>query len=208
MIEGKGLLGFIYKVMEWVTRIAYVNILWSLFTVLGLVVAGIAPATVSIFTITRKWVKGNTDDKIFPVFWNTYKAEFVKSNLLLWPLLIAGYILFIDYQYIMFLEGPLFFLSMMVFVNIAIMYLITVLYIFPTYVHFEFKNIFQYYKNAFMMGFSTPFITIFMFVSLLIIGLAMERIPGLIPFFLVTTFSLVLMWYAHRSFIKTEKRAA
>lgn len=206
MIERKGILGIIYLTMEWITRIAYLNILWVLFTVLGLIVTGFAPATTSMFTLTRKWLKGNTDDKILPIFWNTYKREFVKSNLLIWPLLIAGYILYIDYQYIMLVDGQLFFVLLVVFVNILILYLITILYIFPTYVHFKFKNIFQYYKNAFILGFSSPFITFSMLISLFIIGLVMEKIPGLIPFFLVASSSLVLTWYANRSFIKAEKR--
>ncbi|BDG36084.1 DUF624 domain-containing protein [Saccharococcus caldoxylosilyticus] len=48
--------GKLYRVCEWITRLACINILWMLFTLAGLIVFGIAPATVALFTIVRKWL--------------------------------------------------------------------------------------------------------------------------------------------------------
>ena len=36
----EGLIGGIYRYSEWIMRLAYINILWILFTLLGLVVFG------------------------------------------------------------------------------------------------------------------------------------------------------------------------
>ncbi|GAA3329130.1 hypothetical protein GCM10020331_075920 [Ectobacillus funiculus] len=36
------------------------------FSIAGLVVLGIMPATAATFSVTRKWVTGNTDIPIFP----------------------------------------------------------------------------------------------------------------------------------------------
>ncbi|MBP1969334.1 putative membrane protein YesL [Virgibacillus natechei] len=204
MIEREGFLGGLYTIMEWITRIAYVNILWIVFTFLGLFILGVAPATVSMFTITRKWVKGNTDSKIFVTFWDTYKTEFVRSNVLLWPLIIIGYILYIDFQYLTYVEGYLFLVMLFIFINVTIIYLITLLYIFPVYVNFQYSLV-QNYKYAFMIGISKPLITISMVVSLTLIGLLMEQFLGLIPFFLASSVSLILMWFANRAFVRMKQ---
>lgn len=204
MLEKTGFLGRAYLVMEWITRLAYLNIVWIAFTVMGLVVFGIGPATVSAFAVSRKWIKGETDFQLLPLFWNTYKEEFLKANLLVWPLLLAGAILYIDYQYLFFFEGVVFFLLLFVFVQMTIAYILVMLYVFPLYVTYRRKT-FQYYKAALSLGFSSPFTSLTMFISLLGMGVLLERYPGLLPFFSVSTIALALMWFSDRTFGKVKK---
>ena len=52
----------------WVMRLAYLNVLWILFSLAGLVVFGLMPATAAMFTVAREWAKGNTDAPVFSVF--------------------------------------------------------------------------------------------------------------------------------------------
>lgn len=59
----------------WVMRLAYLNLLWLLFTLAGLGVAGLMPATAAMFTVTREWVKGNPDASVFSVFLRAYKEK-------------------------------------------------------------------------------------------------------------------------------------
>src|SRR5699024_9512825 len=60
-------------------KLAYLNLLWLLFCVLGGFVFGWAPATVSLFTILKKWTE-KKDLRIFRTFFYTFKNEFIKSN--------------------------------------------------------------------------------------------------------------------------------
>lgn len=58
-------------------KLAYVNLLWLLFTVAGLAVFGFMPATVSLFTIVRKWQMKQAEVTV----WNTFISIYKKNSL-------------------------------------------------------------------------------------------------------------------------------
>ncbi|UOQ83414.1 YesL family protein [Gracilibacillus salinarum] len=64
---------------NWVVRLAYINVLWCVFTMLGGIIFGWAPATVSSFTIMRRWME-KEEFRILPYFWKIYKKEFLQAN--------------------------------------------------------------------------------------------------------------------------------
>src|SRR5690625_6125259 len=70
----------LYKTLEWITRFAYINLLWIFFTIIGGVLLGFFPATTAMFAIIRDWLQGNNDDPLFIGFWQYYKKEFWKGN--------------------------------------------------------------------------------------------------------------------------------
>lgn len=110
-MEFKGAMGGLYRITEWISRIAFSNILWALCSVPFLFCAvmkiimlatntggpneqvtlnwamGITapftvfPATAALFTVVRKWVMGNTDVSTFRTFFQGYKENYVKSML-------------------------------------------------------------------------------------------------------------------------------
>ncbi|WP_421102885.1 DUF624 domain-containing protein [Sporosarcina psychrophila] len=50
--------GFTYNVFEWITRLAYIYLLWILFSLAGGMISGFFPATIAMFAISREWLKG------------------------------------------------------------------------------------------------------------------------------------------------------
>lgn len=198
MIERTGFLGRSYTVMEWITKIAYLNILWFLFTFLGLILFGIGPASVALFTITRSWVRGEGDVPITATFWQAYRKEFIRGNLLIWPFFAVSYILFIDFQYMLLFDGILFWIFLFVFINVGIIFIITLLYIFPLHVHFDLKWT-ETFKKAFVVGISNPLNTFTMVVAIFLLGLVLEQYLGLVPFFSISLIGFIIMWFAHRS---------
>ncbi|GAF20232.1 hypothetical protein JCM19046_4941 [Bacillus sp. JCM 19046] len=44
----------LYTWSDWAMRMAYLNIIWLLFTAIGLFLFGFMPATVALFTLVRK----------------------------------------------------------------------------------------------------------------------------------------------------------
>jgi uncharacterized membrane protein YesL len=61
-------------------KLAYLNLLWIVFSVGGLIVFGSIPASVSLFTIVRKWlINKETDLPIFHTFFQNYKNEFLNQ---------------------------------------------------------------------------------------------------------------------------------
>ena len=134
-----------------ISRLAYANLLWILFTLLGLGIFGFMPATVAFFTVTRKWVMGDRDIPVFKTFWTTYRQEFFKSTLFGFLLFAIGYIIYIDLAFSP--TGGLFTLLRIALFICGIAYVILLLYIFPIYVHYDWRKR-LYIKYALLIGIS------------------------------------------------------
>ncbi|MBT2757814.1 YesL family protein [Mesobacillus foraminis] len=202
-----GLMSAFYRISEWIMRFAYLNILWIFFTLTGLIVLGIFPATVAIFAVNRKWVMGETDIPVFETFWSTYKTEFLKSNLLGLTLIAIGCILYMDYRIIMDSAseiGKIFFIPLLVFI---FLYSLLLLYVFPLFTNYDIK-IFQVIKTSLIMMVLYPLSTIMMVISCVIVYYVMNLVPGLILFFGLSSLSFLLTWCAHYAFAKNQKKEA
>ncbi|MEC0304686.1 DUF624 domain-containing protein, partial [Terribacillus saccharophilus] len=55
----------LYQLFEWITRFAYLNVLWILFTIAGGFIFGFFPSTIAMFTIIRDWLKGESGSALF-----------------------------------------------------------------------------------------------------------------------------------------------
>jgi uncharacterized membrane protein YesL len=198
--------GKFYIGCEWIMKLAYINLLWIIFTIGGLVVFGVMPATVSLFSIVRKWVVNKEGDlPIFHTFFQIYKNEFLKVNKLGGILVIIGLFLYYDYQFIMSAGGMLQYTLTIPLLIITSFYFITLLYIFPVYVHFD-QKVFQYVKNSFYIGLINMDITILIVILIGLIGCFFSAIPGLIPFFCLSLIAVVIMWGAALNFRRIAKK--
>jgi uncharacterized membrane protein YesL len=184
-------------------KLAYINILWLLFSVMGLIFLGVSPATVSLFTIIRKWFMKETDLSIFQTFVQTYRKEFIKANKLGWAMAVIGLFLLFDFRILKNIGGGIqSALSIPLFI-VSILYFITLLYIFPVYVHYELK-LFQYIKNSFYIGIINMHITILMMAIILLLTILFNHLPGMVPFFGISLVSIVVMWGTKQSFQRIE----
>jgi uncharacterized membrane protein YesL len=198
--------GRLYIVCDWIMKLAYLNLLWLLFAVGGLIVFGMIPATVSLFTIVRKWlINKETDLPIFHTFYQNYKNEFLKSNKLGLILVIIGLFLYYDFKFIIASGGMLQYTLTVPLLLISLFYCITLLYIFPVYVHFD-QKVFQYFKNSFYIGLINIDITILIILLIVLIGFFFSIVPGLLPFFCLSVPVVAIMWGAALSFRRIEKK--
>jgi len=200
-----GVMGRIYTVCDWIWKIALVNILWILFTLTGIIVFGVMPATVALFTVVRKWNMKEADTPISQVFFQTYKKEFLHANSVGLIMGAIGFFLFIDYRLVMAIGGTVQYILSIPFLILLGLYLITLLYLFPVYVHFELKFL-QYFKYAFYIGTLNIHITILMVAALLLLSFPLSVFPGFIPFFSVSLMSIVMMFGAIIAFKRIEKK--
>ncbi|ESU73067.1 hypothetical protein T260_04715 [Geobacillus thermopakistaniensis] len=196
----------LYRVCEWITRLAYINIIWVGFTIIGLGILGVAPSTVALFTIVRKWLLFRDEGvPVFKTFARTYKQEFWRANGIGFLFMAIAYILYIDVLYIDHVPAPWQLPFSVVLFVIMIFYGVTLLYVFPIYVHYELR-FWQYVKYAFVIGIANPFMTLAMIVSIGILLVVLLYVPGLIPFFSVSLFAMIVMGSALRVFRKVEER--
>ncbi|RXS90458.1 YesL family protein [Geobacillus sp. PK12] len=198
--------GKLYRICEWISRLAYINILWILFTIIGFVLLGFAPATVALFTIVRKWLLFHDDDvPIFKTFIQTYKSEFWRANRIGLLLMAMAYVFSIDVLYIGHLPAVWRFPFIAILPLVLIFYTVALLYVFPLYVHYELR-FWQYIKYAFLIGMVNPFRTIGVMISIGALLIALVYIPGLIPFFGISLLALIVMGNALQVFRKTEEK--
>lgn len=140
-----------YVFCEWVMRLAYVNVLWILFTLLGGIILGIFPATIALFTIIRKWLLKEIHCPIWSTFKESYRQEFLKSNKLGAIIVYIAMFIIVDVVLIKTLSSNWQNVLLVPLCMIAIAYVIMLTYIFPLYVHYELK-IFNAMKQAIFMG--------------------------------------------------------
>ncbi len=190
----------LYTLTEWITKFAYVNLLWIGCSLLGLVLFGISPATTAMFTVIRKWIMGESDIPVFQTFWSTYKKEFLRSNGIGLALTILASIIYIDLNYIKI--GTSIQIPLYVIIFAMIM---TVLYIFPVYVHYEVKFI-QLFKNAFFIMLVNPVPNMMMIIGFIAAIFVMRFIPALWFIFGGSITAGIIMASCYLAFQKIEKK--
>ncbi|WP_347835710.1 YesL family protein [Gracilibacillus sp. JCM 18860] len=196
----------LYKGTEWITRFAYVNILWIGFSLLGLVVFGFFPATVAMFTLVRQWIMGgNIDDPVFSTFWKTYKQEFLKSNVIGLIIMIIAFLFYVNFQYIGMNQGGFHDIIKIPLYLFMFLISLTILYVIPVYVHYDVRFT-QIWRNAFFLMLLHPMHNIALVVSIIILLFVMQAIPGLIPFFSGSIIAFLIMGNSYLTFKRVEAK--
>lgn len=137
----------------------YLNLLWLLFVLIGCLFLGVAPATVALCAIHKKWLEETFIQSLFIEFWQQFKKHFLKANLLFYLLILMGSIIYFDLYFFIHQESLVFsVLSVIIFV-LSIWFMITFVYVFPVYVSFELKWL-TTIKYALIIAFLNPVRTI------------------------------------------------
>ena len=203
-MKRKGFSGFIYMITELVMQFAYLQLLWLVFTLMGLGILGIFPSTAALFSVVRKWIMGEEDVPVFKTFWQTYKTEFVRVNGLGLILSAIGWLLYVDYHF--FTSGTTMGSSILKIITLLIIYLFmtTCIYFFPIFVHFRYR-FFEYFKYSFLYSVSTPLKTAGLLIISYIIYFLLMKVPVLFLFFSGSVISYMWMWYVYQTIRKTQK---
>lgn len=185
-------------------KLAYINLLWIGFTIIGLGLFGLFPATTALFTIVRNWMRGEKTVGIFKTFWEIYRQDFFTSNGFSLLFVGVGYILYYDLLFLQLNSGKLQ-LLFPVLILILISYIITLLFFFPVFVHFDLK-FFQYMKQSFLIAITSPFEIIQMIIAIAILSFIVSLLPGIIPLFTGSILAVAMTWISLRAFAKVERR--
>jgi len=188
----------------WMLKIAYLNILWIVFTVIGLGLFGLFPATGAMYIIVQQWLRKEPVDKVFHTFWIAYKKEFISLNKFGLFFIIIGYMLIYDFMFLQMNGSSLPFM-IPVIGFIAISFLVTLLYFFPVYTQFDMK-FFQYIKQSFMIGASSFLETLLMLAACMGLMIIVRFIPGIIPLFTGSVLAIAVTWCSNRAIHKITGR--
>ncbi|WP_077624556.1 YesL family protein [Sediminibacillus massiliensis] len=193
------------KALDWITKMAFLNVLWLIFLIPGLGIFGIFPSTSAMFTVIHKWLKGETDIAVFKTFWRTYKKEFIKSNKLGYLLSAAGYILYLDFVFLTSASNEFTLYLTIPYVVITGIFVLTGLYVFPIFVHYEMKS-WEVIKSAFFMMLLNPMQTVIMVIGGAGVGYILWYFQGLALFFSFSILALIIMMPAQRAFEKMQAK--
>ncbi|WP_416147389.1 YesL family protein [Salipaludibacillus sp. HK11] len=195
----------IMRMAEWFVRFTYINVLWFIFTLFGGIIFGVMPATSTMFSLFRKWFRGEDDFPVFMTFWKEYKAHFKISNFICLPLVAIGIFLYLDFLVLInlshWISNPL----LVILGMLGLAFLFIAINIFPVLSHFElsFKD---YYKRAFLISLVQPFRLLFLIFTNILIALLIFTFPILFPILGISLFGAVNMGSFLIGFRKIEAK--
>lgn len=185
----------LYRLMDWMVKLAYLNLLWIFFTCLGAVFLGWVPATKAMYSILRRWTRKQETFNVAASFWKEYKKEWSSDILASFLFLILGMLLAIDLKF--FLAG---YSAMHTLGKLFTIQLITVAIVLGmNYVSSSYPDewsLLQKLKDGLIRGATSPFKTLLVIMtSILSILLLFLIHPGLVVLFggsLLALLNLVL----------------
>lgn len=231
----KGAMGGLYKVTEWITRIAFTNILFVLcsspflfvlFTKFLLLIQVpdahneqilsnwilailapflLFPATAAMFTVVRKWVMGDSDIPIFKTYFRGYKENYKQA-------MIGGFVYTLLFV-IMYIDYTVYMTQLQNFqlVGIVMLVLLLVLFVslfnfFSMTVHYEMKTR-QLLKNAILLTLIRPFRVFSTLAGSAVLLFIGTKMAALFVFFLFALMALFAFFNFYATYLKMQEQA-
>ncbi|WP_067842600.1 YesL family protein [Amphibacillus sediminis] len=202
--NGNAMTGLL-RLCEWLAKLAYINLLWLLFTLIGLVILGLGPATVSAFIVIRRMLHGQQNQTIWNSFTSAYRENFWLANGLIAVIGSVYLFVLIDFGLIRILpDHPV----LDYLVSPVLMILICVWTALSGYTLALFSQyklrFWSYFSDSFWLIALFPFSSIGMIFALFTVTWLLTVIPAMLPFYLVSIPILMIQWVAKRSFNRLE----
>ncbi|MBP2001290.1 putative membrane protein YesL [Paenibacillus shirakamiensis] len=232
-MENKGLMGGLYKITEWITRIFVSNLLWLVcsipflfigFTKLLLLAQSpnqtenltlwlmailapftLFPATAALFALTRKWIMGDPDVPIFKTYFKAYKENYKYSMIggVFYTLLTV--IMIIDYKVYMTQLNNTQVIGMVMLVFLLLI-LVSMFNFFSTLVHYH-MTIVQVIKNSILLTLVRPFRVFSTVLIVIVLGMITYRFPVFIVVGFASLTACVAFFNFYGTYMKMQLKA-
>ena len=194
----------VYTFCDWIARLAYINLLWILFTLGGFVVFGFFPATIAMLATLRQFIRKN-HPPVFQTFWQYYKKEFFNSNKLGLIIGVIGLILFMNIRLLQSTSNDM---SSFLFYSSIFMsgiYFLIICYTLASYVEVD-QPLGTHLKNALLITISNPIPSLFIIFGFAAVYFAVTYLSGLGFFFSVSILGLVILSSANLAYKNILKK--
>jgi len=198
--------GKLVSIMSWITRFFYIQLLWIGFSLFGLVIGGLFPATFTLFGISRKWIREGANFPIFQTYLKMFKGMFIKANILGWFMVLFAFSLYFYYSW--FIDEDTLFATLflgVIFV-LLILYLFIVLFLIPVFVHFD-VSVLNVIKYAFITSISKPLYVIGMLFILIVNWFFWQFLTIIFLCIGISSMIFMLMLMAHTAFVSMAEEA-
>lgn len=187
------------RIFTWFSNLAYLNFLWMLSSLMGLLVLGVAPATSALFAVIRQLLRGEEQVSITKSFFSYYRKDFWKVNGIFYVLVLVGTILLADLHFLFQMNTSLTAVLFLFLMVVSVFYLMICLFIFPVFVHYK-LSFFNYFKQAFFLSVTKPLYSIIITVSLVLAYLLLIFLKTLFFFFFASLGAFIMMASCHQLF--------
>ena len=191
---------------EWVYRLVILNFLWMGFSILGLGILGIFPATSALFSVLRKGLMNKKKVKIAHDFSHFYRADFWKSNALGYLMVFIAAMLWIDFRFFMSFTSFWMFVIAHFMLFLCAFSILALCLLFPIYAHYKLSML-QYIKHALLYPITHIWTMVFMIASLLIYYIIVYHVPGFLPFIGISFPCFLIMKVIFPSFQPQKQKA-
>lgn len=195
-----------YSFFDTLLWIACLNMLWIIFTLLGLGVLGAGPATAAAQILVRRRARGEAAP-LLKSFTREYFANFVRANALALPVMAVAVALAMNWNYSSG-AGDLMSQLMAAGTFVGAIFLAGVVcYLFPMYARYElplgqYLMICSRFTVRHLAG-----TVILLFITAAAVY-ASRALPGLIPFFSIGAWLYVTGWLCDRFFAANDESVA
>jgi uncharacterized membrane protein YesL len=195
-----------YSFFDTLLWIACLNLLWIVFTMLGLGILGAGPATAAAQIAVRKRARGDAAPLVRS-FASQYFSNFVRANALAVPVMAVAVALAMNWNY--FSRAGDFF-SQLVAAAIFISAIFTAgaaCYLFPMYARYNLP-LAQYLLMSSRFAIRHLAGTVILLFVSAAAFYASSTVPGLIPFFSIGAWLFVTGWLCDRFFTANDESVA
>ena len=190
---------------DWIYRLLYLNALWVLFTVAGLVVFGLFPSTTSMFYIAKEWLNGNKDFPVFKTFFTKFKEEFVRSEIIGAIVVGVAVLLYFDLQFFFQKDGTIFYILRYLMLTVAFLYVMILAFLFPLFVQMKIP-LGEFFKNVLFISITRILHSVIMAAGCFTIFVVFAKFAGLFIFFFGSTIAFWLTWNAKIALNKIHQK--
>ncbi|MFK3936774.1 YesL family protein [Alkalihalobacillus sp. NPDC078783] len=195
--------GPIYTFCVWFYRLAFINVLWILFTILGLGLFGFFPATVALLATIRQLLNQN-EGSIFKTFWTFYKEEWIKSNVIGLCVILLSIVLISNIQFLQTMNTGISQAMYVATIIIACFFLLILCYFLSLYVEFQ-APVKTHLKNAVLLAIYNPVASLTMIFGFFGVYLLITFVSGIGLFFSVSAMGLVVLLSTKLAFRKVDR---
>ncbi|MGN8646043.1 YesL family protein [Gracilibacillus sp. HCP3S3_G5_1] len=199
--------GMLYKTMVWLTRLAYLNLLWLFFSIVGLLLFGFFPSVVAAMAIERKWIRGNRDFPLFRQFWSEFKNNFMQANVIGYFFILLIMLIYVNITLVQSMDHWLQLILLYLLFGLAFLVSIIFVYIFPTVVHYD-ATFFEYITYAFVVALVSPLHTILILINIGAFFFIGYYFPGVVFVFTGSGLTFITMWFSYQSLKKVENKTS
>lgn len=185
--EGRNMLNGLMYILEWAVTLAYLNLLWIVFTIAGGILLGIGPSTIAVFSLIRKKIRVGSIVKPVAAFYQLFKENFKLGNKYFAVTGATGIFLYIDFQIIQLLPNTVLITYAVIpaFIILLILWVIVSLFTLGMITHYT-LDFWDNIKQAFWIAMISPASSFVMLIAVLLNGFIINILPAAFLFYLIT----------------------